>query len=57
VTADDLSRWIDEGLVVVLDVRTYGEYAGENGYPCDPRQGHIPGSVHVEWERRSAATR
>lgn len=50
MTADELSRWIDEGRVVVLDVRTHAEYAGEAGYPCDPRQGHIPGAVHLDWE-------
>jgi thiosulfate/3-mercaptopyruvate sulfurtransferase len=24
------------------------EYAGTAGYPCDPRQGHIPGARHLE---------
>jgi len=50
MTGEELARSIDEGTVVVLDVRTHAEYAGESGYPCDPRQGHIPGAVHLEWE-------
>jgi 3-mercaptopyruvate sulfurtransferase SseA len=28
-------------------VRTTAEYTGEAGYPCDPRQGHIPGARNV----------
>ena len=34
---------------MLLDVRSREEFDGEAGYPCDPRQGHIPGAVHVEW--------
>jgi thiosulfate/3-mercaptopyruvate sulfurtransferase len=41
------SRLGDDDLTL-LDVRTDGEYEGTEGYPCDPRQGHIPGSRHVE---------
>jgi thiosulfate/3-mercaptopyruvate sulfurtransferase len=33
--------------VTLLDVRTDVEYEGVDGYPCDPRQGHIPGSMHM----------
>ncbi len=32
----------------LLDVRTLGEYDGSAGYPCDARQGHIPGARHVD---------
>jgi thiosulfate/3-mercaptopyruvate sulfurtransferase len=35
------------GSVLVIDVRRIGEYDGTEGSPCDPRQGHIPGAVHV----------
>jgi thiosulfate/3-mercaptopyruvate sulfurtransferase len=35
------------GELVVIDVRTSAEYSGEGGYPCDPRQGHIPGAQHL----------
>ena len=38
------------GTVIVIDVRTGPEYRGETGYPCDPRQGHIPGSRHIPVE-------
>ena len=48
MTADELARRMEEGSVTVLDVRTRGEYEGDSGYPCDPRQGHIPGAVNVE---------
>jgi thiosulfate/3-mercaptopyruvate sulfurtransferase len=48
ITGEELAgRLADPGLLV-LDVRTAGEHAGTAGYPCDPRQGHIPGSRNVE---------
>ena len=48
VTRDELvSRLGEEGLVL-LDVRSAGEYAGESGYPCDLRQGHLPGARHLD---------
>jgi thiosulfate/3-mercaptopyruvate sulfurtransferase len=50
VTGDELVRRLEEGTVAILDVRTRGEYEGSAGYPCDPRQGHIPGAVHIDWE-------
>jgi thiosulfate/3-mercaptopyruvate sulfurtransferase len=46
IERDELSRRRDE--LLVLDVRTEAEFTGESGYPCDPRQGHIPGARHVE---------
>jgi thiosulfate/3-mercaptopyruvate sulfurtransferase len=45
--AELASRLSDPGLVVV-DVRRDEEFSGRGGYPCDPRQGHIPGARHVE---------
>jgi thiosulfate/3-mercaptopyruvate sulfurtransferase len=39
------------GEVLVLDVRTQGEYDGSAGSHCDPRQGHIPGAVHIDVTR------
>jgi thiosulfate/3-mercaptopyruvate sulfurtransferase len=41
------SRLGDAGLALI-DVRRPEEYSGQAGYPCDPRQGHIPGARHVE---------
>ncbi len=46
IELDELIRRRDE--LTILDVRSPGEYAGEAGYPCDPRQGHIPGARNVE---------
>jgi thiosulfate/3-mercaptopyruvate sulfurtransferase len=34
--------------LLVLDVRRDDEFSGKGGYPCDPRQGHIPGAHNVE---------
>jgi thiosulfate/3-mercaptopyruvate sulfurtransferase len=42
---EELARRI--GTVPVVDVRTAAEHSGEAGYPCDPRQGHIPGARHI----------
>ena len=50
MTGDELARLLDEGSVTLLDVRTPGEFSGEAGYPCDPRQGHIVGAVNVPLE-------
>jgi thiosulfate/3-mercaptopyruvate sulfurtransferase len=36
------------GDVAVLDVRSAAEFAGSHGYPCDARQGHIPGALHLD---------
>jgi len=33
---------------LILDVRRDDEFNGKGGYPCDPRQGHIPGARNVE---------
>ena len=44
----ELERRLGEDGLVVLDVRTAGEYAGEAGYPCDHRQGHLPGARNVD---------
>ena len=49
VTTEELaSRLGDDPRLIVLDVRTQQEFEGVAGYPCDPRQGHIPGSLHLE---------
>ena len=38
------------GEVPLLDIRTEEEFHGRGGYPCDPRQGHIPGARRVDEE-------
>jgi len=47
VTGDELAARLAAGEVTLLDVRSPVEFAGEAGYPCDPRQGHIEGAVNV----------
>jgi thiosulfate/3-mercaptopyruvate sulfurtransferase len=46
VDAEELHRRLGE--VVLVDVRNEGEYTGATGYPCDPRQGHIPTARHLQ---------
>ena len=49
-TRDEVrSRLGEEGLTL-LDVRTPEEFSGRTGYPCDPRQGHIPGAQRIDEE-------
>jgi thiosulfate/3-mercaptopyruvate sulfurtransferase len=50
MTGDELTRLLDEDAVTLLDVRTRDEYEGRTGYRCDPRQGHIAGAFHLDWE-------
>jgi 3-mercaptopyruvate sulfurtransferase SseA len=47
VTGDELAGLLATGEVTLLDVRSPAEFAGEAGYPCDPRQGHIEGALNV----------
>jgi thiosulfate/3-mercaptopyruvate sulfurtransferase len=39
---------VSGGGALILDVRRDDEFSGRGGYPCDPRQGHIPGAKNVE---------
>lgn len=52
---DELAQLLEADAVTLLDVRTPAEFTGESGYPCDPRQGHIPGAVNIEWTELFAA--
>lgn len=36
---------------VILDVRSQGEFTGEEGRDCDKRRGRIPNSLWIEWTR------
>ena len=47
-TLDELRRRLDDAELTILDVRRDDEFTGKGGYPCDPRQGHIPGARHLE---------
>jgi thiosulfate/3-mercaptopyruvate sulfurtransferase len=46
-TREELVRRLEDPTLVILDVRTDAEFSGKQGYPCDPRQGHLPGARHV----------
>ena len=43
--------------MTVVDVRQPYEYDGTLGAPCDPRQGHIPGAIHLNVDDLAALTR
>lgn len=47
-TGDYLLEALSRPDVVILDVRSDGEWAGTGG-ARNNRTGHIPGSVHLEW--------
>jgi len=49
-TRDELAGRLDDESLTVLDVRTDEEFRGKHGYPCDPRQGRIPGARHLPVE-------
>jgi thiosulfate/3-mercaptopyruvate sulfurtransferase len=46
-TREELARRLDDDSLLILDVRTDEEFRGKHGYPCDPRQGRIPGARHL----------
>ena len=48
VEKDELARRLGEEGLLVLDVRSEGEYRGETVAPCDPRPGRIPGARHLD---------
>ncbi len=47
-TLAELHGRLDDPTLTILDVRRGDEFTGRAGYPCDPRQGHIPGARHLE---------
>jgi thiosulfate/3-mercaptopyruvate sulfurtransferase len=55
VTGDELAELLERGEIALVDVRSRAEYEGETGYPCDPRQGHIPGALHLDLNEIYAA--
>src|SRR5262245_26620489 len=48
VTREELVSRLGDPNLVVLDVRSEVEYAGTASYPCDVRQGHLPGARHLD---------
>src|SRR5206468_10146453 len=47
-TGAELELRLGEAGLTVLDVRSEGEFRGRVGYPCDARQGHLPGARHLD---------
>ncbi len=56
VTSDELATRLADPQLTILDVRTEPEFTGARGYPCDPRQGHVPGARHVPLHNLLAAS-
>ena len=54
-TWEELRDRLQDPALTILDVRTDEEFSGRGGYPCDPRQAHIPGARHLEHGRLLAA--
>jgi thiosulfate/3-mercaptopyruvate sulfurtransferase len=48
IDVDELASRLEDASLTVVDVRALSEYDGTAGAPCDPRQGHIPGALHVD---------
>ena len=47
IEKDELVSRLDDDTLAILDVRSVPEHTGDVGAPCDPRQGRIPGSLHL----------
>jgi thiosulfate/3-mercaptopyruvate sulfurtransferase len=47
-TRDEVARRLDDHELTLLDTRSEEEFRGKGGYPCDPRQGHIPGARRID---------
>jgi thiosulfate/3-mercaptopyruvate sulfurtransferase len=47
-TLDEIRGHLGDPGVMLLDVRRDDEFSGRGGYPCDPRQGHIPGARNLD---------
>ena len=48
MTKEELAGRLGDAALTILDVRTAAEFTGAGGYPCDPRQGHVPGARNLE---------
>ena len=49
-TRAEVEQRLGDAGLTLLDVRTEEEFHGRGGYPCDPRQGHIPGARRIDEE-------
>ena len=48
ITGQELAGRLGEAGLALLDVRTAGEFSGAACYPCDLRQGHLPGARNLD---------
>jgi thiosulfate/3-mercaptopyruvate sulfurtransferase len=48
ITCHELAGRLGDDGLVILDVRSAGEYEGTAGYPCDARQGHVPRARNLD---------
>jgi thiosulfate/3-mercaptopyruvate sulfurtransferase len=47
-TLEEVRSRLGDPSVTLVDVRRDEEYTGRSGYPCDRRQGHIPGARNLD---------
>jgi thiosulfate/3-mercaptopyruvate sulfurtransferase len=47
-TLDEVRSRLRDASLALVDVRREEEYTGRSGYPCDKRQGHIPGARNLD---------
>ena len=47
LAVDELAARLGDPALTLVDVRTEAEFSGAGGYPCDPRQGHLPEARHI----------
>lgn len=57
MSREELASRLGEKGLVLVDVRTADEFSGAAGYPCDPRQGHIPGARNLDVQELAALGR
>ncbi len=48
VDRNELAARLGEEGLIILDVRSAAEFAGQSGYPCDARHGHLPGARNLD---------
>lgn len=46
----DVKRWAGGSDVAIVDARTEGEYTGASVKKGNPRGGHVPDAIHLNWE-------
>lgn len=47
---EDVKAWLGDRGVSIVDARTADEYTGRAVREGNPRGGHLPGAIHLNWE-------